>query len=371
MIPTRLVVTALLAGGCVLQAEGQGVVRGGPPPASPAQPPPPASPPLVAEPAPPPGEPAPPPAPAPVVVATGAAWSRAASAPVARSYLSAAAIGHRIYITGGGTDEEPPEGNIYRATGRLDILDTATGTWMSGAPAPTKRYSHASAALGGKLYVVGGHSQNYEPGRLATVEMYDPATDRWQARASMGVPHHEPALVAFDGKLYVFGGEDGPNYLSAAERYDPAANRWTRIAEMPRKRKGGYAAVVGDRIYLFGGISGNDGIMIEAIDVYDPRADRWSTASAKMPNSRWMGTASTIGAVIVIAGGARRGGATYVREVEAFDPNAGSWSTLTSLPADRGNHAAAVVGNRVYLIGGCRSGCNQKIPEIDVLSFGR
>jgi len=285
--------------------------------------------------------------------------------------LSAAVLGSRIYVTGGGTDEERSEGNIYRATARLDILDTKTGTWTTGASAPTKRYSHASAALGGKIYVVGGHSQNYEPGRLATVEMYDPATDRWQVRASMAKPHHEPALAAFDGKLYVFGGEDGPNYLSSVERYDPATNAWTPRADMPRRRKGGTAAVLGDRIYLFGGISGNDGIMIEAVDVYDPRADRWSTAATTMRNSRWMGTASTIGSAIIIAGGARRGGTTYVREVEVFDAATSSWSTVATLPSDRGNHAAAVVDHRLYLIGGCRSGCNQKIPEIDVLSFGR
>jgi N-acetylneuraminic acid mutarotase len=38
------------------------------------------------------------------------------------------------------------------------------------------RWSHASAAVGGKLYVFGGVGGE---GRLSTAEVYDPASDSW------------------------------------------------------------------------------------------------------------------------------------------------------------------------------------------------
>jgi N-acetylneuraminic acid mutarotase len=88
-----------------------------------------------------------------------------------------------------------------------------------------------------------------------------------------------------------------------------------------------------------------------------------------MPIARWMGTASTLGDHVVIAGGATTNGTTYVREVDVFDTARGTWSTVTMLPSDRGNGAAAVVSGRLYLLGGCRSGCNEKIADVDVLVF--
>ena len=63
------------------------------------------------------------------------------------------------------------------------------GTWKAVAPAPTKRTEVVAAALGGKIYVIGGF---HEPGLINlttltisdTVEEYDPSTDRWATKAS-------------------------------------------------------------------------------------------------------------------------------------------------------------------------------------------
>jgi N-acetylneuraminic acid mutarotase len=371
-----LVPVLWLAGGCIVQADGRAGVRGqgGPPP------PPPATQGEVVVYA----DPARPTQQVPATPATGggggggevvvevdvgaSSWQRAQAMPSARSYLAAAAIGTRIYVTGGLAKDEPGGNGV---TARLLVLDTTTGAWTAGADAPTRRYSHASVALDGKIYVVGGHGDSRsKQTRLATAERYDPATNRWQAIASMAQPHHEPALAAVDGKLYVFGGEDGPSYLASVEVYDPARDRWTRRADMPRARKGGSAAVVGGKVYLFGG-SEKIGHRPAEVDVYDPAADRWSTVAAPMPTARWMGTATTVGGHVVIAGGATTNGTTYVREVDVFDPAAGTWSTITTLPSDRGNAAAVFVGGNLYLLGGCRSGCNEKIGEVDVLVFGR
>jgi kelch-like protein 17 (actinfilin)/kelch-like protein 20 len=344
--------------GCVLQGHGR-LLGGhpGPPPPGYETPPPPA-PPTPTTPATPQGS------------GYGSiSWASAPILPTARSYPTAVAIGTRIYVMGGTTDSEPTRENVYRLTADVDVLDTATGTWSAAAPSPTRRFSAAAALLDGKIYHLGGHSQGYEPGRLSTVERYDPATDRWQAVASMAEPHHEPALAAWGGQLYVFGGEDGPRYLSSVERYDPAANRWVARASMPRPRKGGSAAVVGDKIYLFGGIGpGPDFAYIMEVDVYDGKADRWSTAPTPMPRGRWMASASTVGSTILVAGGSHLG--TYFREVDRFDPATDTWSTVATLPTERGNHAAVVIDHRVYFIGGCNAGCNRRLAQVDVLVWG-
>ena len=44
------------------------------------------------------------------------------------------------------------------------------------------RREHASAAVGGKLYVFGGFGAE---GRLSTAEVYDPASDSWAQASSL------------------------------------------------------------------------------------------------------------------------------------------------------------------------------------------
>jgi len=66
------------------------------------------------------------------------------------------------------------------------IDQTASGTWSTRAPLPTARQEVAVAALGERIFVVGGFGAGAAAD--ATVEAYDVATDRWQARASYPVP---------------------------------------------------------------------------------------------------------------------------------------------------------------------------------------
>ena len=42
--------------------------------------------------------------------------------------------------------------------------------------------------------------------------------------------HHASAVVG--GKLYVFGGFDGKEWLSTAEVYDPASDSWAQVTSL-------------------------------------------------------------------------------------------------------------------------------------------
>ena len=56
----------------------------------------------------------------------------------------------------------------------------------------TGRRCHASAAVGGKLYVFGGIGVG---GRLGTAEVYDPASDSWAQESELTSPR--AGMVAF------------------------------------------------------------------------------------------------------------------------------------------------------------------------------
>jgi len=55
---------------------------------------------------------------------------------------------------------------------------------------------------------------------LDSVEIYDPVTNKWTFAASMSCPRGGVGVAALGGKIYAVGGHDGSNYLSSVEAYD-------------------------------------------------------------------------------------------------------------------------------------------------------
>ena len=70
--------------------------------------------------------------------------------------------------------------------------------------------------------------------------VYDPQADTWTQLASMGIARRQHASAALGGKLYVFGGIGGEDNveddLSTAEVYDPASNSWAQVTSLTSAR---------------------------------------------------------------------------------------------------------------------------------------
>ena len=74
---------------------------------------------------------------------------------------------------------------------------------------------------------------------MNSVYVYDPQADAWTQLASMGVARRRHASAAVGGKLYVFGGIGGEDeYLSTAEVYDPASDSWAQESKLQPFRGG-------------------------------------------------------------------------------------------------------------------------------------
>lgn len=93
-----------------------------------------------------------------------------------------------------------------------------TGRWVTKAPMPTPRTEVAVAALGGKVYVVGGFE-----GSGDVVEVYDPAADRWAALAPMPTARHGLGAAVVGGVVYVIGGgpRPGGSFSAVNEAFVP------------------------------------------------------------------------------------------------------------------------------------------------------
>ena len=103
------------------------------------------------------------------------------------------------------------------------------------------------------------------------------------------------------------------------------------------------------------------------VEIYDPATDSWETG-IPMPNARMGHAAAVVGGKIYVMGGAY-GAQTSTATVDEFDPATGTWATKAPMPNDRVFHCAGAVDGKIYVVGGCRSGWNVNdadVTDVDV-----
>lgn len=147
-----------------------------------------------------------------------------AAMPLAVAGAAGAAIGTKVYVVGGYT----LAGSTPTAQTAVQVYDVTSNAWRRDgdggttppAPLPEARHSAAAAVLNGKLYVAGGIGANGAP--LGTIAVYDPTANTWTTKASMAVPRALLALAPFQGRLWALGGFDATGKLLASvEVYKP------------------------------------------------------------------------------------------------------------------------------------------------------
>jgi len=128
----------------------------------------------------------------------------------------------------------------------------------------SKRSYLAAAAVGNKIYVMGGHDGS---SCSSTCEVYDTTTNAWTSIANMTTKRAGLAAAAVGSKIYVMGGYDGSSYFNTCEVYDTTTNAWTSISNMTTKRGNLAATAVGSKIYVIGGFDGSS--RLNTCEVFD------------------------------------------------------------------------------------------------------
>jgi large repetitive protein len=270
-------------------------------------------------------------------------------------------------LVGGFTDPLPlaagPSGRLAvgeLGTGKVTILKPRDlGCWSSKKPLPANLLDVGGAALGGKLYAVGGKTAT---GPRSDVNVYDPATDTWTAVAPLPGPAVEnPAVVALNGKLYAFGGSTSPfsGAVKNAAVYDPATNAWTQLPQMAFSRGGAGAAAIGGKIYVVGGM-GLDGASLASVEVFDTATESWSSGPGMATRRDNPGVAALNGRVYVFGGRTRDANGTTpngtLGSVEMLDPASGAWVARAPMPTGRRTMMVGTIGGKAQVMGGEASG---------------
>ena len=153
----------------------------------------------------------------------------------------------------------------------------------------------------------------------------------------------------------------------------------TQSSVKPPRSSGHSLTRVADKLFLFGGCSAaKDSSTVSAgtsnaVYVFDYSSKQWSMpkfSSGEKPPPRWHHTASAVNRMVVVFGGFKDNSHRY-NDVWVFDTHSYKWSQpiklrseseinpdsslrnkLSPVPLPRGEHAAAVLGKKVYIFGG-------------------
>lgn len=180
----------------------------------------------------------------------------------------------------------------------------------------------------------------------------DPPPGYWLDPTSLPVPRHKHCAAVIGNRMYVIGDYPGSPHMNRVEAFDVNTHTWMQLASMPSGRGQAACAVANDKIYVFAGNNCISNCWLTTTACYDPSTNSWS-GRAPLPTAIGRGalSAATVNGKIYVMGG----GNSYVGEFNdnfIYDPATDSWSIGPSLPTKRSHHAAVVLENKIYLVGG-------------------
>lgn len=234
------------------------------------------------------------------------------------------------------------------------VFAAKPGTWTELAPVP-----HNFTGVEGMSVAVVGDSiiaaLGFDGGDTNRTRIYDIASNTWSLGAPAPGTSSEGAGTSHGGLFYTAGGRfiGSRNDLWS---YDLASNTWTVLAPMNTARAGFPLVVVGNALYAIGGRANPGGPCsggpLSSVERYDIDTNTW-TQVAPQPVALSDRAAAVVGGKIYVFGGCINSFA-IVNNVDVYDPVTDTWS---SAPTDMPSHRAAMYsvdrkGDAIYVIGG-------------------
>lgn len=179
-------------------------------------------------------------------------WFTLPALPSSVNHLSnfgTAALRGKLYVIGGGSDDVDPvtgdRGGIV-ATNEVWVYDPVCRVWHQRAPMLMARAQFACCVLDNCIVVAGGFTTTRQ--FVATAEIYNPTDNRWQPIADLCQTMSSPCSGAvLDGKVHVIHKE-----VPLTQVFEALENRWVVVDCV--LLQGPMGVVNGDLYVIFNGI---------------------------------------------------------------------------------------------------------------------
>lgn len=226
----------------------------------------------------------------------------------------------------------------------------------------TARHENSFVQAGDKFYLMGGRES------ARTIDIYDYSSNTWNSLVdSAPFEFNHFQATEYQGLIWVIGAfQDNvfPDETPAEHiwMFNPATEEWIQGPQIPIARRRGSSGLVlyNDKFYVVcGNTAGHEGGYVPWFDEYDPATGVWTSLS-DAPRARDHFSAAVIGDKLYAVGGRFTGGAggyfaPTIAEVDVYDFSSGTWSTLPSLqniPTPRGAPALVNFNDKLVVAGG-------------------
>jgi hypothetical protein len=255
--------------------------------------------------------------------------------------------------------------------------------WSRTDSSPRGRVEPGVVQSGRTLYLFGGYVTD-DQNVTRAVDILNLDTGAWRRGASLPVGAAQShAGVAFDGRRYVYwvAGQIGSSTAGRATReswrYDTVGDKWDRYVSLPAVRYAPGLAFVGGKLYAFGGNNSSRHTATTDHWVLDTTAARpsWSRR-APLPRPSDHHGVAVVGGKIYSIGGEDDHGRSYRQhnKLYVYDPARDRWTAKANLPTPSSHFEGTVrVIDRRYIlaIGGRVNARVQESREVRIYDTAR
>ncbi|NPC43342.1 kelch repeat-containing protein [Nocardioides sp. zg-1230] len=259
-----------------------------------------------------------------------------------------AVVGDEIWVLGGMTGDR---GNRLTS---IEVLDPDSGTWTtSSIELPLGLASFEGAAIGDRIFVVGGLDETSRPTDFAAV--LDTSTGTWEELPRLPHARYAHTVTLHDGRIYVIGGGSAKGPVPAVDVLDVASMSWSPGTPMPHARGSHDTVSTTAGLYVLGGWW--RGAPSRLVQLYDPEAGSWSDGPT-LPEPTARGGAAMLDERLWV---------TFHDFAATFDLSTREWTPTNHPPLSRHGHGFAALDGALYAIGGCQESPLRDVRTVDVL----
>ncbi|PIK58930.1 putative leucine-zipper-like transcriptional regulator 1, partial [Apostichopus japonicus] len=287
-----------------------------------------------------------------------------------RSKHTVVAYKDAIYVFGGDNGRK----NMLNDVLRFDVKEESWGRAFTTGSPPAPRYHHSAVVHHGSMFIFGGYTGDiYSNSNLRNKNdlfEYKLSNGQWvewnkfEGRLPPARSAHGAAI--YEDKLWIFAGYDGNARLNDmwCVSLNGDSTSWEEVVQVgdhPPTSCNFPVAVAADNMYVFSGQSGAR--ITNDLYQFNFKERRWRKITSDHilkgtpppPQRRYGHIMVAHEHHLYVFGGAAD--STLPNELHCYDIGDGTWSVVTpstdsQSPSGRLFHAAAVIGDAMYIFGG-------------------
>jgi N-acetylneuraminic acid mutarotase len=293
--------------------------------------------------------------------------------------VGAIAAAGLVGLLGCRDDAEPVTSPTVPATENASALTAASNTWSTRAPFDPnsdcclrENYTVGTApnsAGESIVYVLGGEADANGNGEVRTgwrTLRYNASNNSWFGIGPTVHAEDMNGAERIGNKLYLTGGaeegEDLSNFPHIRNRtlaYNVSTQTLQRKADMPLAGQGGVTGVIHGQLYVLLGLCslqaddpghcGTGGItrQTKTFFRYDPGSNSWITRRSA-PHYHYHGAAAVLHDKLYVVGGVN--GSSRLADLDVYDPTTNQWQTKAPIPTPGERLFGTAMLERLYVI---------------------